>query len=124
MGTGEKFLLQNQMQFQPSRRIALGYQQLMINGAVGEYTSSCLLSLLRDRFNPRPIAAVVQQGAFVCFWLRNFCCLVPPVRRKAGGDVGERHSTVIGELWAVPFSSNPHGGSVLEDLTQSPILPS
>lgn len=36
----------------------------------------------------------------------------------------ETHSTVIGELLAVLFFSNPHSGSVLEDLTQSPILPS
>lgn len=94
----------------------------MINGAVGKYASSWLLSLLRDSFNPRPFAVVVQQGAFIRFGLRTFCCSVPPVRRKAGGDVGERHSTVIGELLAVPFSSNPHGGTVLEDLTQSPTL--
>lgn len=32
------------------------------------------------------------------------------------------NSTVIGELLAVPFPSNPHGGSVLEDFAQSPIL--
>jgi len=69
----------------------------MINGAVGKYASSGLLSLLRYSFNPRPIPAVAQQGAFICFGLRTFCCPVPPVRRKAGGDVAERHSTVVGE---------------------------
>lgn len=32
------------------------------------------------------------------------------------------NSTITGELLAVPFISNPRGGSVFEDFAQSPIL--
>lgn len=32
------------------------------------------------------------------------------------------NSIITGELLAVPFPSNPHGGSVFEDFARSPIL--
>lgn len=32
------------------------------------------------------------------------------------------NSTITGELLAVPFPPNPHGGSVFEDFAQSPML--